>query len=105
MVELQGSLNELERQGVRLVAILPDKMSVLTKFGKRSGISFPMLSDEGSRVIDAFKVMNEAARKRGLPHPGTFLIKDGIIVGKLFFEGYQVRHTGKAVLEAARKIK
>ncbi len=67
-----------------------------------------MLSDPGSRTIDAFGVRNQQAdepRTRGIPHPGTVLIdSQGVIRAKLFYAGYMVRHDPKVILAAAANI-
>ena len=71
-------------------------------------ISFPLLSDPGSKMIDAYHIRNEAAKGRavGVPNPGTFILdREGMIRAKLFLEGYRERHTTKALIEAAKTIK
>ena len=71
-------------------------------------VSFPLLSDPGSKVIEEFHILNPAARGKteGVPYPGTFILDSkGVIRAKLFLEGYRDRHTTDALLEAADSVK
>ena len=100
-------MTELEKSGVQVVAISYDSVEVLKKFASKREITFPLLSDTGSKVIDAYKIRNEKANSRisGVPHPGTILIdKEGVIRAKLGHEGYQERHGSKDLIEAAKKL-
>jgi peroxiredoxin len=80
---------------------------VLKRFTEQSMITFPLLSDPGSRTIDAYHVRNAAAegKTQGIPHPGTFILdRAGVIRAKLFLEGYRDRHTTEALVIAAKAI-
>ena len=108
MVQLQRDLKLIEDAGIRLVGISYDEPEALKRFADQMKISFPLLSDPGSKMIDAYHIRNEAAKGRaeGVPNPGTFVLdRDGIIRAKLFLEGYRERHTTKALIEAAKTIK
>ncbi len=72
-----------------------------------------MLSDEGSKTIDAYGIRNEAMDGKkfgandltGIPFPGTYILdKEGVVRAKLFLERYQVRHTAEQLLEAAKTV-
>ncbi len=91
------------------MAISYDSTEVLKKFASKRTITFPLLSDKDSKVIDAYKVRNQGAnskdRLKGIPHPGTFLIDSkGILRAKLGHEGYRERHAAKALIEAAKDL-
>jgi len=108
LVQLQRDLKSIEAEGIQLVGISYDDTKVLKTFSDRMKIAFPLLSDSGSRTIDAYHIRNEAARGKaeGVPNPGTFILdRDGIIRAKLFLEGYRQRHTTEALIEAAKSIK
>jgi peroxiredoxin len=92
------------------VAISYDPVETLKGFADERGIEFPLLSDEGSKTIDAFGIRNEAMNGikfgdndlTGIPHPGTYILnKDGVIKAKLFLKKYQERHTVDELIEAA----
>ena len=108
MVQLQRDLKSIEAEEIQLVGISYDDTKVLKTFSDRMEIAFPLLSDPGSRTIDAYHIRNEAARGKaeGVPNPGTFILdRDGIIRAKLFLEGYRERHTTEALIEAGKSIK
>jgi hypothetical protein len=60
-VELQEQLDELQAQGLGVVAISYDPEVVLAEFSEGRGISFPLLSDEDSKVITEYGILNTVA--------------------------------------------
>ena len=105
MVQLQSSLKEIEATSGQLVAISYDSPAILKRFAANSAISYPLLSDAGSKTIDAYGIRNKEAPERwsGIPHPGTFIVDtNGIIRAKLFLEGYKERHAPEALVQALR---
>jgi peroxiredoxin len=90
--------------GLTLVAISYDPPDVLAEFARRGNITFPLLSDSGSRTIDACGIRDPQGN--GYPHPQTFLVRaDGILGAVLSEEGFMTRHTTDALVEAAGRIK
>lgn len=84
-----------------------DDPGVLSRFAAKRGIAYPLLSDPGSRTIDAYGIRNREARGRfdGIPHPGTVIVDaQGVIRAKLFYDGYKKRHQAADILGAARAI-
>jgi len=74
---------------------------VLRGFAERHGIEFPLMSDPGSKTIEAWGVQNRAAtgREAGVPYPGLFLIdRQGRIVERAFEANYRERITGTSFL-------
>ena len=81
---------------------------MLARFADKRKITFPLLSDPGSKTITAYSVLNTDAKGRteGIPFPGTMVIdRNGVIRAKLFLEGYRVRHTSAALIKAVKGIK
>ena len=108
MVQLQADLKTIEAAGIQVVGISYDSVNVLSGFATKRKIHFPLLSDPGSKTIQAYGILNEKAtgRTKGIPYPGTFLVDQyGIIQAKLFHEGYQQRHSTDELLEAAKVVK
>ena len=113
LVELQRILPELERAGYALFAVSYDPVAVLAEFADRHSIVFPMLADEGSRVIDEVGVldrdlaahheaMGTATRddQQGVAYPVTFAIgSDGRVEGKTVEENYRLRDNGRRLVE------
>jgi hypothetical protein len=98
-VELQGRLKNIQRDGLGLAAISYDPVSVLADFSQRRGITFPLLSDEGSRTIKEYALLNTTVPETnktlyGIPFPGTFFVnRDGVVTSRVFETAYQERDT------------
>jgi peroxiredoxin len=108
LVQLQTSLKEIEATGGTIAAISYDSTAILKRFTARSAITYPLLSDVGSKTIDAYGIRNKEAPERwnGIPYPGTFVIdQKGIIRAKLFLDGYKERHAVEALVEALKKAR
>jgi DsbC/DsbD-like thiol-disulfide interchange protein len=87
--------------GYGLAAISYDPVETLKGFADKHGITFPLLSDQGSKVIDAWGLRNREAtgRTAGIPHPGTFMIdRSGTIVSRSFEQPYQERRSATSLL-------
>jgi len=98
----------LRGEGVALFAISYDCVEILRAFAEKYGITFPLLSDQGSHVIRRLGLLNERvqedhahygiasdSRHVGLPYPGVFVLDErGVITQKRFHESYRVRDTG-----------
>jgi peroxiredoxin len=68
---------------VKIYAISPDSTEEGKKFAQliatdyRGAVTFPLLSDPGSRVIDRYGLRDEAyagKREDGIPHPAVFVL-------------------------------
>ena len=93
---------------MQVVGISYDPTPVLKRFAEKRGIAFPLLSDTGSKTIDAYNIRNKDAPERvqGIPEPGTFIVDQaGVIRAKLFYEGYKNRHESAAIIRAAKAIR
>ncbi len=60
--------------GVQLVGISYDAPGTLKTFAEKTKITFPLLSDPGSKTIEAYHIRNTAAQGKtaGIPTPGRF---------------------------------
>ena len=108
MVQLQEHLKEIEASGGQLVAISDDSTAILKRFAAKNAITYPLLSDAGSKTIDAFGIRNKEVPERwnGIPYPGTFIVgTNGVIRAKLFLEGYKERHTVETLVEALKNAR
>lgn len=106
MVQLQQDLKEIVATGGRVVGISYDSVQILKRFADKSALAFPLLSDAGSKTIDAYGIRNKEAPARfsGIPHPGTFVVdRKGIIRAKLFLENYRERHATAALVKALKE--
>lgn len=110
MVQLQADAEKIEAAKIRLVGISYDSPEILKRFTEEHEISFPLLSDPDSKVIDAYKLRNEDVRKGsrqdGIPHPATVLVdKERVVRAKLAYDDFRKRHTTEELLAAAEKIR
>jgi DsbC/DsbD-like thiol-disulfide interchange protein len=76
---------------------------VLRNFAQRRHITFPLLSDEGSKTIRAFGILNEEVEPGtpfyGIPHPGTFIVDpQGRVAAKYFEDDFRRRYTASDIL-------
>src|SRR6266540_4580597 len=104
LVELQGRVAELKRQGLSLAAVSYDPVAVLADFSKRRGITFPLLSDPGSATIKRYGILNTTVpetnqQSYGIPFPGTFMLNaQGVVTSRFFEQAYQERSTVGSIL-------
>ena len=98
--------------GIALVAISYDSVEVLRNFAAAHGITYPLLSDEGSLAMRGLGLINDRvqedhavygiqpnARHVNLPYPGAFLLdRDGLVTHKRFYESYRERDTGTGLI-------
>lgn len=92
--------------GIQLVAVSYDSTDSLKEFAESKSITFPLLSDKGSKVIDKYKVRNtdirKGSRQDGIPHPVTIVVgKDGKVTHKLT-KSIRDRHTADELLKAVK---
>ncbi len=91
LVELQEHLADLQKQGLGLAAISYDAPNTLKSFAGQKHITFPLLSDAGSKVIRAFGILNDqvptGTQGAGTAYPGTYIIDlKGRVKTKYFAE-------------------
>ena len=102
-MELQGRVADLQKQGLSVVGVSYDPVETLATFAVTKGITFPLLSDQGSRVITQYRLLNETAAKNtpqhGVPWPGTLMLDPQRRVTARFFEDrYQERNTAASIV-------
>ena len=106
-MELQSRYADLTKQGIGLIAVSYDSQETLKKFAASRGITFPMVSDQGSAIIKRYGLLNETldpkTRFFGVPHPGTFMLdRKGVVTARYFEDAYQERTTVNSIL--ARQV-
>ena len=105
---MQTDLKEIEAAGLQIIGISYDSVDILSSFSTKNKISFPLLSDTGSKIITAYGLLNTEAKstQAGIPYPGTMVIdQQGVVRAKLFLEGFKDRHATAALVKAARDIR
>ena len=106
-MELEQYAEDFRKQGLGVVAISYDPVSILKDFTERHGISFPLLSDRGSKIIQRFGILNTSTPPYsssgtlvfGIPHPGTYLVnREGVVQSKYFETRQADRYTAPTIL-------
>ena len=103
--EVDKRLEDFEKRGINVVSISYDSVEILADFGAKRGIGYPMLADEGSRIIRGFGIFNEREKPGttgyGIPHPGIVLTDaDGVVVATFAERSYRKRPKLDEVLAA-----
>ncbi len=112
MVELQETIPALNEAGIAAYAISYDSVETIEEFATSRGITFPLFSDVGSKMIEGLGLLNLHVRRQheetheiheprfeGVPYPMTFLLdEDGIIIDRRFNEDYRIRESARAIL-------
>jgi peroxiredoxin len=103
LVELQSRVKELEQEGLGLAAISYDSREVLAEFAERRKITFPLLSDPGSKTIKTYGLLNTTRHPSddhsGVAFPGTLVVDaTGEVTDRIFEERVEDRHTVSSIL-------
>ena len=107
-VQLQRNLKEIEAAGGQVAGISYDSVDALKSFANRGKITFPLLSDAGSKTIDAFDIRYKEAPAEydGFARHATFILDQrGVIRAKLFQLSYQERPAVDALIKALKEAR
>src|SRR4030095_15354814 len=118
LVELQQVAPALAAERVSLVAISYESVEILHNFAATHGITYHLLSDEGSHAMRGLSLINDRvqedhavygikpnARHVKLPYPGVYVLdRDGVVTQKRFYESYRERDTGTGLIAQALGI-
>lgn len=105
---LQADLKKVEMSGVRVVGVSYDAPATSAAAAAKLGLTFPLLSDAGSKVIDAYGIRNAEAKGKaaGVAHPVVFIVDGkGVIRAKLGRESYKERPESSEIIAAAKGVK
>lgn len=99
-----NAVKDIKARGYGLAAISYDKTRDLERFHRKWRVEFPLLSDEGSKMIKALGLQNpyyeEGHYAHGVPYPVILVLdKDKKIVAKLMRESYRERPETEVILE------
>lgn len=113
MAELRTLLKSNEQ--VKLYAVSRDSHEESREFAKkiaqdgRGEVSFPLLSDPDSRVIDAYGLRDPAyagQKVEGIPHPAVYVIdKTGRVAWAVVESDYKKRPSNEEIRAALDALK
>ena len=100
---MQRYIDKFRQQGLGVSAITYDSVEILADFAKRKNITFPLLSDPGSKVIREFGILNTSVpadnMQYGIPYPGTYIVdREGVVQSKYFENAYTDRYSAPTIL-------
>ncbi|WCL53932.1 peroxiredoxin family protein [Gimibacter soli] len=95
--------------GYNIVGVSYDTEDNLATFTKKWQVNYPLLSDEGSRIINEMGILNDEFRPGhyayGVPHPLIAITdKSGNIRAKLHEKAYRDRPQIEAIFEAIKGL-
>ncbi|MEL7231130.1 MAG: peroxiredoxin family protein [Pseudomonadota bacterium] len=101
--DLEAIASDLAEAGYPLSLITYDNIDVLNAYALDAGLTYTLLSDENSSVIDGFNLRNADvladSRFDGIPHPAViFVSTDGTVEAVLREDGYRTRPSNEAIL-------
>jgi peroxiredoxin len=105
--KLQSNLKEIEAAGGQVAVISYDSVDTLRRVAAKREVTFLLLSDPGSKTIEAFGILNQEAKgkAKGVPYPGIFILdRKGIIRAKVFHAGYAARATNDELMQALKEV-
>ena len=100
-------MSEFDSKGILVYALSYDEADALRDFRNAHGITYTLLSDPDSEVIESFGILNTLIDPNdrpwyGIPYPGTYVIgADGTINQKFFDNNLAVRAGPEQLLRAA----
>ena len=107
MRSIQESLGELEKHGVRPVAISADTPEESAALCKKAGYTYPFLSDPKAEVIRKYDLLHAGAGVDGrdIARPAEFLLdSNGVVRWRNLTEDFRVRPSGEDLLKAAQSL-
>jgi peroxiredoxin len=90
-----------------MIAVSYDSPATNAKAAAKLGLTFPLLSDPGSKIIDAHGLRNReaAGRAEGVPHPVVYVIDQaGTIRAKLMRKGFRTRPESAEIIAAVKAL-
>jgi peroxiredoxin Q/BCP len=109
LIELNMGVTDMEKRGYRLAGLSYDAPDVLDGFAAKRGLTYTLLSDPRSEVIDRFGLRDPqyaaGSKAYGVPRPIIFIVgRDGTIKAKLFEDTFKKRPPLALVLETLDKV-
>jgi peroxiredoxin len=101
LLSLQRATARFKEKGIGLVGVSYDSQEILKFFTERHSITYPLIADPKSEIIERFGVLNPTATgfTKGMSYPGfVYVSPDGRVQETFFEEDIRTRFTGNNVL-------
>ncbi|MBO6506731.1 MAG: peroxiredoxin family protein [Kordiimonadaceae bacterium] len=104
-----NAFEAVKDRGFGIAAISYDKVRDLERFHKKWRVNFPLISDEGSVMIDELGLRNEDYKEghyaHGVPHPVILVLdRNKTVTAKLMREGYRDRPEPEVLIETLDQL-
>lgn len=104
-----NAFEAVKDRGFGIAAISYDKVRDLERFHKKWRVNFPLISDEGSVMIDQLGLRNEDYKEghyaHGVPHPVILVLdRNKTVTAKLMREGYRDRPEPEVLIETLDQL-
>jgi peroxiredoxin len=107
-MQLQKNLNEIEAGGGQVVVITYDAPEKVKHFAGKKKITFPILSDPGSKTIEAYDMRSQSGsgNQAGSSVHGTFVIdQKGIVRAKPYLTSFEERSVVDVLVNTLKEAK
>jgi peroxiredoxin len=104
---IERSLNAIEAQGIRPVAISVDAPEVSRNLCRKAGYTFTFLSDPNTETIRRYDLLHvgEGVNGHDIARPAEFLVDStGTVRWVNLTENFWVRARPEQIIEAAKKL-
>ena len=96
LIDVNGGVAEIEKRGYRMAGLSYDSPEILQAFTVKRHLTYTLLSDPKSEVIDRYKLRDPqyppGSRAYGVPRPIIFVLDpQAVIKAKLYEESYRNR--------------
>ena len=101
LLSLQHATARFKERGIGLVGVSYDSEEILKFFTERHSITYPLIADPQSEIIERFGVLNPTATgfTKGMSYAGfVYVTADGRVMETFFEEDIRTRFTGNNVL-------
>jgi peroxiredoxin len=109
LMDLNTAVAGIERRGYKLAGISYDSPEIFKTFIERRKITYTLLSDPKSEIIDRYKLRDPryppGDLAYGVPRPIIFILdRNGAIKAKLYEDTYTKRPPATLVIETLDKV-
>jgi len=103
LIDVNGGVAEIEKRGYRVAGLSYDSPEILQAFTVKRHLTYTLLSDPKSEVIDRYKLRDPqyppGSRAYGVPRPIIFVLDpSAVIKAKLYEESFKNRPPVTAVI-------
>lgn len=109
LIDLNAGAGDIEKRGYRLVGVSYDEPEVLSGFTDKRSLTYTLLSDPKSEIIDLYGLRDpqfaKGSKAYGVPRPIIFVLdRDGTIKAKLFEDTFRKRPPVGLIIETLDKV-